>query len=129
VVGRLAGKRATGIAVALRGQFAEAVLLSVPIKTGNSPRSYPPHWGGVDFRALVGRERLSHAAITSLLREPRYEFPLEWAIVMTVLHRLVASGSERAAERWRRDYASEGVKALQLHHLYRRWGGSRASAR
>jgi hypothetical protein len=55
------------------------------------------------------RETGCQAAIASLLRERHYEFPVERAVFLTVLHRLVAPGSDRAAERWRRDYALEGV--------------------
>jgi hypothetical protein len=29
------------------------------------------------------------------------------------------SGSDRAADRWREDYAIAGVAGLDLHHLYR----------
>jgi hypothetical protein len=36
-----------------------------------------------------------------------------------VLHRLFASGSDRAAERWREDYLIPGTEGLELHHLYR----------
>jgi hypothetical protein len=35
------------------------------------------------------------------------------------LHRLFASGSDRAAERWREDYLIPGTEGLELHHLYR----------
>ena len=38
---------------------------------------------------------------------------------LTVLHRLFVSGSDRAADRWREDYAIAGVEGLDLHHLYR----------
>ena len=38
---------------------------------------------------------------------------------LTVLHRLFVSGSDRAADRWREDYAIAGVAGLTLHHLYR----------
>ena len=31
----------------------------------------------------------------------KFEFPLEGAVFLTVLHRLLASGSDRAAEAWR----------------------------
>jgi len=33
--------------------------------------------------------------------------------------RLLVSGSDRAAEKWRADYRIEGTEALQQHHLYR----------
>lgn len=49
----------------------------------------------------------------------RYEFSVERAIYLTVLHRLFASGSDRAAERWREQYRIPGTEELDLHHLYR----------
>lgn len=53
------------------------------------------------------------------LQGRRYEFDVERAIYLTVLHRLFASGSDRAAERWREGYRLPGTENLQLHHLYR----------
>lgn len=53
------------------------------------------------------------------LRNRKFEFDVERAIFLTVLHRLFASGSDKSCERWRRDYAIEEVESLQLHHLYR----------
>jgi transposase len=57
--------------------------------------------------------------IQSLLQTRRYDFDVERAIYLTVLHRLFASGSDRAAERWREDYLIAGTERLELHHLYR----------
>jgi transposase len=57
--------------------------------------------------------------IKDLLRGRKYEFDVERAIFLTVLHRLFTSGSDRACEKWRRDYIIEGVGDLALHHLYR----------
>jgi transposase len=57
--------------------------------------------------------------IQSLLQARRYDFDVERAVYLTVLHRLFASGSDRAAERWREDYLIPGTEALDLHHLYR----------
>jgi len=57
--------------------------------------------------------------LNDLLAGRRYGFAVERAIFLTVLHRLMVSGSDRAAEQWCRDYAIDGVQALQLHHLYR----------
>jgi hypothetical protein len=54
-----------------------------------------------------------------LLGDRRFEFPLERAIFLTVLHRLFSSGSDRAAEKWKDDYTIPGVAGLGLHHLYR----------
>ena len=53
------------------------------------------------------------------LQSRRYEFDVERAVYLTVVHRLFASGSDRAAERWREAYRLPGTEALELHHLYR----------
>lgn len=57
--------------------------------------------------------------IKGLLAHRKFEFDVERAIFLTVLHRLFVSGSDRASEKWRRDYIIEGVDDLSLHHLYR----------
>ena len=49
----------------------------------------------------------------------KHAFDLERALFLSVLHRLFASGSDRAADRWREDYAIAGIEKLELHHLYR----------
>jgi len=38
---------------------------------------------------------------------------------LSVLHRLFAPGSDRAAEKWKLDYAIGGTEGLELHQLYR----------
>ena len=53
-----------------------------------------------------------------LLKDRRFEFDVERAIYLTVVHRLFASGSDRAAERWREAYLLPGTEGLGLHHLY-----------
>lgn len=58
-------------------------------------------------------------AIQRLLVDRRFEFDVERAIFLTVLHRLMVSGSDRFCERWRRDYNINGTEHLDLHHLYR----------
>jgi len=57
-----------------------------------------------------------------LLKDRRFDFAVERAVFLTVLHRLMAPASgtsDRAAEQWRSDYRIEGVEDLQLHQLYR----------
>ena len=48
-----------------------------------------------------------------------YQFELERAIFLTVLHRLFESGSDRKAEKWKLDYNISGVEGIELHQLYR----------
>ena len=62
------------------------------------------------------------AVLRDMLSERRFEFPLERAVFMTVLHRLFVSGSDRAAERWMATQAIAGIESLSLHHLYRAMG-------
>jgi hypothetical protein len=59
------------------------------------------------------------AVISDLASKRGHKFALERAVFLTVLHRLFVSGSDRAADRWREDYAIAGAEGLDLHHLYR----------
>jgi len=54
-----------------------------------------------------------------LLEGRRFEFDVERAIFLTVLHRLFSGGSDRSCAKWRRDYKIDGIEDLDLHHLYR----------
>ncbi len=54
-----------------------------------------------------------------MLKDRKYEFDVERAIFLTVLHRLVVSGSDRGAEQWCRGYAIDRINNIELHHIYR----------
>jgi hypothetical protein len=60
--------------------------------------------------------------LSKLLTGRRFEFSVERAVFLTVLHRLFCPGSDRAAEKWKGDYEITGVSDLELHHLYRAMG-------
>lgn len=62
------------------------------------------------------------ACIKALVRGRKFEFDVERAIFLTVLHRLMVSGSDRFCDKWRRDHRIPGTEALDLHHLYRAMG-------
>jgi transposase len=57
--------------------------------------------------------------LNHVLSKRFFLFDVERAIFLTVMHRLLTSGSDRFCERWRRDYAVAGTEGLSLHHLYR----------
>ena len=59
------------------------------------------------------------AVLNELLADRGFEFPVERAVFLTVLHRVMISGSDRGCDQWRGDYRIAGVDSLQLHHLYR----------
>jgi len=65
------------------------------------------------------RELQIGAILKRALADRQYEFDVERAVYLTVIHRLMVSGSDRAAERWREAYRLPGTESLDLHHLYR----------
>jgi transposase len=75
--------------------------------------------GGPLLFERLWQESGCRGVLENLLTARRFEFPVERAIFLTVLHRLMVSGSDRACEHWRDDYRIEGISELELHHLYR----------
>ena len=61
-------------------------------------------------------------ALRYVLAGRKFAFDVERAIFLTVLHRLMVSGSDRSCDKWRRDYVIEGTDDLFLHHIYRAMG-------
>ena len=63
--------------------------------------------------------------IAALLAERGFDFDVERAIYLTVLHRLMVSGSDRHASRWREALWIPGVENLTLDQVYKamRWLG------
>ena len=61
-------------------------------------------------------------AIRRQAAERKFGFDVERAVFLTVLHRLMVSGSDRFCERWQRDYLIEGMEGIELQHLYRAMG-------
>ncbi|MBI2809659.1 MAG: IS1634 family transposase [Candidatus Melainabacteria bacterium] len=60
--------------------------------------------------------------IRGFLKDRRYRFNVERAVFVTVLHRLMNSGSDRQAERWMGGYRIAGAGSLDLQHFYRAMG-------
>lgn len=54
-------------------------------------------------------------ALKDLLQSRRFEFPVERAIYLTVLHRLFESGSDWGCERRKRDLRIAGTEEMKLH--------------
>ena len=68
------------------------------------------------------RETGCQEVVRKLLATRHHHFDVERAVFMTVLHRLMVSGSDRSALQWRRDQVIDGAEALELQHLYRAMG-------
>ena len=65
------------------------------------------------------RDSFCRSVIEQLLADRKFEFPVERAVFLTVLHRIMDPGSDRAAEKWRSAYSIDGMDAIELHHQYR----------
>ena len=57
--------------------------------------------------------------LAALLATRRFGFDVERAIYLTVLHRLMVSGSDRHADQWRRGVVVPGAESLTLEHAYK----------
>ena len=98
-------------------RYSEKAML---ILTGNSdPEAVTIKIGpALVFERLWAQTGIKEA-IQRLLKDRKFEFDVERAVFLTVLHRLMTSGSDRYCDRWRRDYAVAGTDGIELHHLYR----------
>jgi Transposase DDE domain len=65
------------------------------------------------------RETGCGEVINGLLAGRRFGFDMERAIYLTVLHRLMVSGSDRHASRWHHGFCIPGTEGLTLDHAYR----------
>src|SRR5918997_543986 len=100
-------------------RLSQSVLLLSAHAQGRLPTITTRRIGpALIFQRLWQQTGCQHV-IERLLDGCRFEFDIKRAIFLTVLHRLFASGSDRAADKWKQDYQVGGCDALQLHHLYR----------
>ena len=101
-------------------RFSEKALL---ILSGQSDISAEAvKIGPVMIFERLWKETGIQGAIKKMLVGRKFAFNVERAIFLTVLHRLMVSGSDRSCEKWCRDYRIEGIEDLDLHHLYRAMG-------
>src|SRR5512142_207564 len=100
-------------------RLAQSVLLLSAHAKGQLPTIPTRRIGpALIFERLWQQTGCRHV-IERLLDGRRFECDVERAVFLTVLHRLFAPGSDRAADKWRADYQIDGCEPLQLHHLYR----------
>jgi len=100
-------------------KFCESVLLLASHRRGDTTTMRTRTIGPAMIFERLWRETGCQEVIGRLLEQRKFEFPLERAIFLAVLHRLFTSGSDRAAEKWKETLDIDGVDKLQLHHLYR----------
>ena len=98
-------------------RFSEKVLLILSGKSDVSAAS--KKIGPALIFERLWEELGVKKVIKDLLSNRKFEFDVERAVFLTVLHRLFVSGSDRSCEKWHRDYKIKGAEGLSLHHLYR----------
>ena len=121
-LGRLDELRASGqldVLIQSLSRFSEKLALLGAHVQGDSIVTHSARIGPALIFQRLWQACSIDSVLTALLKGRRFEFSVERAIFLTVLHRLFAPGSDRAAEKWKDDYAIEGVGDLDLHHLYR----------
>jgi Transposase DDE domain len=100
-------------------RLAQSVLLLSAHAKGQLPTITTRRIGPALIFERLWRETGCQRVIEQLLDGRRFEFDVERAVFLTVLHRLFAPGSDRAADKWRADYQIDECELLQLYHLYR----------
>jgi transposase len=124
-LGRLDKLRASGrldSLLASLGRFSEKYTVLGAHATGQSITTRTQSIGpALIFERLWAESGIAEV-LGALAGERRFQFSLERAVFLTVLHRLFSPGSDRAAERWKGQQGIEGAEKLELHHLYRTMG-------
>jgi transposase len=111
--GHLDGLLASG------ARFAEHVLLVTAHRSGQTPAITTRRIGPTLIFERLWQETGCQQVLAQLLGQRHFDFPVERAVFLTVLHRLCATGSDRAAQRWKEDYLIDGADEVELHQLYR----------
>lgn len=84
-------------------------------KKGRGTRVSSRRIGPLMVFERLWKESGCQEVLLELLSQRHFEYDVERAIFISVLHRLFGSGSDRACSKWRRDYDGDG----ELHHFYR----------
>jgi transposase len=124
-LGRLDDLKASGHLdglLASGARFAEHVLVLTAHRNGQAPAVTTQRIGPTLIFERLWQETGCQQVLAELLAGRAFEFPVERAIFLTVLHRLCATGSDRAALRWKEDYRIQGADDVELHQLYRTMG-------
>ena len=100
------------------GRFAERAIVLQAIERGD-PALAVRRIGAPLLFGRLWEETGCAAVLEDQLAGRSFEFDVERAVFVAVLHRLMASGSDRACAHWMEDYAIPGVDGLVLHHFYR----------
>lgn len=120
-LGRLDELQEGGLASLLESgsRFSEALMVVSAHAKGEAPVVSTKRIGAPLVFERLWRETACQEVITALLEERKFEFPVERAIFLEVLHRLVHPGSDRSCYGWKSAYQVPGAEGLDLQHAYR----------
>jgi transposase len=121
-IGRMDELRAGGnIETIIRSlsRFSEKVLLILSARGNADVQATAKKIGPALIFERLWQELGIGKILHRILNGRKFEFDVERAIFLTVLHRLFVSGSDRYCDKWRRDHRIDGIESLSLHHLYR----------
>ena len=103
-------------------RFARSAVVLTAYEKGDATTIATRQLGPALVFERLWRESGCQQVIRALAAERDFQFDLERAVFLTVLHRLFDPGSDRAAEKWRHGLVIDGVAGLELHQLYRAMG-------
>jgi len=125
-IGRLDQLQASGQLEGLLlsgAKFAESVMVLAAHRQGQAPTIRTQRIGPALVFGRLWEELRIPQVIQQLLADRHFELPLERILFLTVLHRLLHSGSDRACVlHWKQDYQIDGTEDLALHQVYRVMG-------
>jgi len=87
-------------------RFTESGMLLSAVEKGETTTIDTKRIGPPLLFERLWRESFCGSVIEGLLADRKFEFPVERAVFLTVLHRIMDPGSDRAAEKWRAAYAA-----------------------
>lgn len=100
-------------------RYAERAIVLSQLVAGNPDGLACKRIGAPLLFGRLWEETSCRTVLEELLATRGFEFPVERAVFVSVLHRIMVSGSDRACEKWMADYDIPGADGLALHHLYR----------
>ena len=101
------------------GRYAERAIVFSQLQAGDLDGLSCKRIGAPLLFGRLWQDTGCRAVIDELLAARGFEYPLERAVFVSVLHRIMVSGSDRACEKWMTDYDIPKIDQLALHNFYR----------
>jgi hypothetical protein len=101
------------------GRYAERAIVLSQLHAGDLDGLSCKRIGAPLLFGRLWQDTGCRAVIDDLLAVRSFEYPLERAVFVSVLHRIMVSGSDRACEKWMTDYNIASIDELALHNFYR----------